>query len=52
MPRVLIEDTLNVKDSKWFKKKLLFNKSDFNVCKLPKIIEGIENRGVGCKRSR
>lgn len=45
MPRVLIEDTLNVKDSKWFKKKLLFDKSDFNVSKLPKVIEGIENRG-------
>lgn len=45
MPRVLIEDSLNSKDYKWFKKKLLLNKSDFNVSKLPKIIENIENRG-------
>lgn len=45
MPKVLIEDSLNVKDYKWFKKKLLLNKNDFNVTKLSKVIDNIENRG-------
>ena len=45
MPKVIIENDLNVKDYKWFKKKLLLIKSDFNVSKLSNIIDNIQNRG-------
>ena len=45
MYKVKIEDDLNNKDYKWFKKKLLLNKSDFNISGLSKFIDGIENRG-------